>query len=147
MVVIYLFENLGGISQSPSSFSVNGKTYAITAYENTPTQREMGLMNATVTNSTFVLFHFPQSGIYPFWMKNTYSQLDIIWLNYSSSTDTANVVYIANAIPCASYSKNQSNCVIYTPNSSANYVLEAKGGFAKSNDVQIGSSLKFDFGG
>jgi uncharacterized membrane protein (UPF0127 family) len=100
-------------------------------------------MNATVTNSTFMLFYFGQPGIYSFWMKDTYSQLDIIWLNYSGSTGMAKVVYVVDAPPCVNYSSDQSGCRIYTPSSEANYVLEAKAGFAERNNMTVGSSIKF----
>jgi uncharacterized membrane protein (UPF0127 family) len=129
--------------QQPSSFILNGKSYAITGYASTQAQQEKGLMNATVTNSTFMLFYFGQPGIYPFWMKNTYNSLDIIWLDYNSTTKAARVVYFVNATPCVSYSPNQTNCAIYTPNSYANYVLETKAGFVQQNNVGIGTDISF----
>lgn len=130
----------------PVSFSVGNSTFRITSYAYTQQQRASGLMNSTVGNSTFMLFYFPQPGIYPFWMKNTYAQLDIIWLNYSSSTRTASVVYIANATPCSYYDSSQTNCTVYTPAGFANYVLEAKAGFVQQNRISVGTQLKFAFG-
>ncbi len=127
----------------PSHFSVNGHTYAITVYEHTQAQLEKGLMNATVTNSTFALFYLGKPGIYPFWMKNTYYSLDIIWVNYSKENGYGRVVYIANAIPCDSYSGNQTACTLYAPNSYADYVIEAQSGFSKRNGVAIGSRITF----
>lgn len=127
----------------PTAFEFNNRTYAITAYASTMAEREKGLMNATVTNSTFMLFYFGQPSIYSFWMKNTYSQLDIIWLNYSGSIGMAKVVYIVHAPPCVNYSSDQSACRIYTPTTNANYVLETKAGFAELNNMTVGSSIKF----
>ncbi len=129
----------------PTSFTLNNRTYALTAYAATPKALENGLMNATVTNGTFMLFYFGQQpGMYPFWMKDTYSPLDIIWLNYSSATGLARVVYIANATPCISYSPNQGNCTIYTPTAYANYVLEARAGFVQRSGVNLGSELRLN---
>ena len=76
-------------------------------------------------------------------MKDTYSQLDMIWLNYSNSTGMAKVVYIVNATPCASYSPDQSGCVIYTPTAYANYVLEAKDGFVRMSGISLNGSVRF----
>ena len=128
-------------AHAPSRFSVNGRTYGITAYEQTQAQLEKGLMNATVTNSTFALFYLGRPGIYPFWMKDTYYPLDIIWINYSAAEGYGTVVYIANAIPCVDYSANQSMCSLYVPDSDSNYVIEAKSGFARLNGITIGTRI------
>lgn len=132
-----------GNSYKPIAFEVNNKTYNITAYAYTTRQQEKGLMNSTATNATFMLFYFGNSGIYPFWMKNTYSQLDIIWLNYSAQEKMARIVYTVNATPCADYSKNQDNCTIYTPDAYANYVIEAKSGFIEQNMLKEGTEVRF----
>lgn len=127
----------------PASLQINGREYGITSYAYTQQQREKGLMNTTVTNSTLMLFRFDSSGIYPFWMKNTYSQLDIIWLDYNQSDGIARVAYVVNATPCIEYSANQSNCVVYTPTSESNYVVEAKAGFVEQNNISIGTTVGF----
>ncbi len=121
-----------------SQFTFNNTTYKFTAVEITLQQQEQGLMNFTVTNSTFALFVFNKSGIYPFWMMDTYSPLDIIWINNTK------VVYIADAPPCVSYSPNQTACVPYNTYPSghaANYVIEAHSGFVNRTGMHVGSSL------
>lgn len=143
LVLIYEIGMPNPNAATPAAFSVNNRTYKITAYAYTQAQQEKGLMNETVTNSTFMLFYFGQPGIYSFWMKDTYSQLDIIWLNYSSSTGMAKAVYIVNATPCTSYNSNQDSCIIYTPTVYADYVLETKAGFVGQNNITIGSSIRF----
>ena len=143
LILAYYAVSVAGAAHAPSSFSVNGRTYAITAYEHTQAQLEKGLMNATVTNSTFALFYLGSPGIYPFWMKNTYYPLDIIWINYSSARGYGTVVYVANAIPCVDYSANQSMCSLYVPNSDSNYVIEAKSGFARLNGITVGARISF----
>ncbi|MGI0100433.1 MAG: DUF192 domain-containing protein [Candidatus Micrarchaeaceae archaeon] len=144
IAVIYVAASFAGSAQqSMSAFAVNGNTYRISAYAYTQSQQEKGLMNSTVTNSTFMLFYFGKHGIYPFWMKDTYSQLDIIWLNYSAATHIARVVYMVNATPCIDYDKSQANCAVYIPTAYSNYVLETKSGFVNSENISTGTELRF----
>lgn len=142
-IILAVLVSLNRQSTLPASFTVNNTTYKISAYALTQAQQAQGLMNTTVTNSTFMLFVFSSADVYPFWMKNTYSALDIIWIRFNASTGTGNVVYIANAVPCVNYSKNQSSCIVYSPNAVANFVLEARAGFAKANNIGIGAKLRF----
>ena len=129
--------------QMPKSFRIRNQTYDLTAYAYTPQQQEQGLMNAPVTNSTFMLFAFGQEGIYPFWMKNTYTPLDIVWINYSTAANTGRIVYSVNATPCASYDAQQSNCIVYIPKSEANYVIETKSGFLEEHGIKNGTAVMF----
>ncbi len=118
------------------SFTFNNTTYKFTIVATTLQQQEQGLMNKTVNASTFELFAFPGPSIYPFWMMDTYYPLDIIWINGSR------VVYIVNATPCSSYSKNQSNCIVYNSYNDghvANYVIEAQAGFVNRTSMHVGS--------
>lgn len=128
---------------APYAFVLKNKTYQITAVASTLEQQEKGLMNTNVTNSTFMLFYFYKSGIYSFWMKDTYTPLDIIWLNYSPQDGMAKVVYFVNATPCVNYDKNQDNCDIYTPIGSANYVIETKAGFIEQNKIDTNTQIRF----
>jgi uncharacterized protein len=143
IIVAVAYIALNQRQRMPKGFTVEGKNYSISAYAYTNQQREQGLMNSTVTSNTFMLFYFPELGIYPFWMKNTYSPLDILWIDYNYSANKGTIVYIANATPCSSYNALQSSCIIYTPNSYANYVLESQQGFASRNNIKNGTVVKF----
>ncbi len=125
----------------PNSFTFNNATYNFTAVELTLAQQEHGLMNTTVTNSTFMLFVFNGPSIYPFWMEDTYYPLDIIWINSSK------VVYIVHSVPCSWYSPNQTACIIYnnfTDGHVANYVIEAQEGFTNRTGMAVGSTVKIN---
>jgi len=126
---------------SPTLLEINGKDYPITAYAYTQAQQEKGLMNATITNQTLMMFYFSSPAIYPFWMKDTYSQLDMIWIYYNSSSKSGKVVYVVNATPCVNYSKTQQSCIVYTPGSIANYVFETKDGFVQRNNISTGDNV------
>ncbi len=120
------------------SFYLNGKGFNISYIAATQSQLLHGLMNTTITNSTIMLFEFPTPGVHPFWMYDTYANLDMIWVNYSTNSGT--IVYIAqNATSCFILAKclNQT----YYPNVSSNYVIEAKSGFVVRNNISVGDKI------
>ena len=130
-------QNQGAAALAPN-FVFNNHTYPFTYVASNLSAWESGLMNKTVSNSTFELFDFHTTGIYPFWMKDTYYPLDIIWVNGS------NVTYVASAIPCSTYSSAQTNCTIYNNYSQghlADYVIEAASGFANRTDLKAGDRI------
>ena len=120
----------------PASFTVGGKSYAFTYIATTQAEREAGLMNKKVTNTTTMLFAFPSYGAWQFWMYDTNTSLDMIWVNGSSGR----VVYIvASAQPCF----DSGSCAVYTPTEPANYVIEARAGFAAANGIVVGTTIQF----
>jgi uncharacterized membrane protein (UPF0127 family) len=124
----------------PSSFTVNGRTFSFTYTATTQAQREAGLMNKVVTNTTTMLFAFPYFDRWQFWMFDTPSSLDMIWVN--ATGNHSRVVYlVSSAQPCLT--TNSNTCARYTPTSSANYVIEAKAGFAAANNIKVGTTIQF----
>lgn len=121
----------------PTSFTVNGKTYTFNYTATTQPEREKGLMNTRVTSSTTMLFAFPSFGRWSFWMYDTNTSLDIIWLNATGST--ARVVYLVTGAPSCYKS---GSCPVYTPSSEANYVIEARAGFLSANGISVGSIIE-----
>jgi uncharacterized protein len=102
----------------------------------TPKEREQGLMFRTqLDESSGMLFVFEQESTYPFWMKNTYLPLDMIWINSSKQ-----VSYIfANATMCG-----EGNCPPIYPNASAKYVLEINAGLAEFYSIKVGDKVIID---
>ncbi len=143
---IWLMGTLGEGQQSalPANFTVSNSTFNITSYAVTVPEQEKGLMNATVSASTFMLFVFPAPLAQSFWMKDTETPLDIIWIDAQNNTGT--IVYIVNASTCASYDPNQTSCDVYTPTSAANYVIETKSGFVERYNIAIGENVSFGYG-
>lgn len=79
-----------------------------------------------------MLFIFEESGIYPFWMKNTLIPLDIIWIDKAEQ-----VVYIEKrAQPCKS-----DICQSYNTNKDAKYVLEINAGLSSELGINLGDKL------
>ncbi len=125
-------------SAVPTKFTANGKTFPITDFATTNAQREKGLMNRVVTNTTIMLFVFPQRGQYSFWMLDTNTSLDMIWVD--ATGDAGKVVYVVtSAQPCYA----ASSCQVYRPSSPSNYVLEAKAGFANANAIGVNTIIQF----
>jgi len=137
-MLFVVYHNASQQSSAPSysSFEINGKSFAITYVATNQSSWENGLMNKTIGNSTTMLFVFPNRAIYPFWMMDTYSSLDMLWIDGNATT--GEVVYIVrNASSCF----DAANCTIYTPNALANYVIEVKSGFADKWNISIGDQL------
>ncbi|HEV2138434.1 MAG TPA: DUF192 domain-containing protein [Nitrososphaerales archaeon] len=127
-------------SAVPSSFTVNGRTYSFTYTATNQAQWQEGLMNKAVTNTTTMLFAFPYFSQWQFWMFDTPTSLDMIWVNSTGSS--GRVVYlVASAPPCMTSDSN--TCARYTPTAQANYVIEAKAGFAAAHNITVGSTIRF----
>lgn len=116
---------------SPSMCFDGGECVALEIAD-TPALRQQGLMFRESLDGG-MLFIFDEPGYYPFWMKNTYIPLDILWLDSSFT-----VVEIVAATPCVS-----DPCPNYGGTAFASYVLEVPLGFAAAHNLSIGSSLSY----
>ncbi len=145
VIVVYTLYTLSSVPGTvttpvPSSFTVNGKTYTFTYTATTQAERVAGLMNKQITNTTTMLFAFPSPGQWEFWMYDTNTSLDIIWV--SATGESGTVVYlVTGAQPCY----DSSTCTVYSTDASANYAIEAKAGFAAASGIQLGTAIQFDF--
>jgi len=97
--------------------------------------REQGLMYRDhMADDRGMIFLFPQSGDYPFWMKNTLIPLDMIWMDADHR-----IVHIAhNVPPCKA-----DPCPNYPPNAKASSVLELAAGVAAKHHLRDGDVLRF----
>ena len=97
----------------------------------TPKQREIGLSNRThLDKNSGMLFVFEKEGRYPFWMKDTYIPLDMIWIDKNGL-----IVDIAHMRMPEEGERS------YTPIDKALYVLEIYGGTSKKNNIKIGNTV------
>lgn len=86
----------------------------------------------TMLKDTGMLFIFPTSGIYNFWMKEMHFPLDFIWINQNKIVDiTENV-----ASPSPNTPDNQ--LTIYNPKMAVDKVLELNVGAIQSSNAKIG---------
>lgn len=130
------------IASSPNahftSFSVGGKTYAFTGLATNQSSLAKGLMGAKITSATKMLFVFPSAGYYSFWMDGVNASLDMIWIDTPAGSDTGSVVYMQQDAPPCSVALV---CTTYNPTAKANYVIEAQGGFASADGIQLGTQV------
>ena len=99
----------------------------------TPAERAQGLSDLPSMNANQgMLFLFPTSNIYPFWMPRMHFPLDIIWLKNGQVVDS----WINAPAPLANQAPAQ-----YVPKAAANEVLEINAGEAKALEINIGSTL------
>jgi len=101
---------------------------------NNKDERLKGLMyKKSLSERQGMLFIFEKEGIHPFWMKNTFVCLDIIWIDKDRK-----VVFISkNNKPCEG-----NFCPVIKPDKKAKYVLEVKGGLADKIGLRKGDYLK-----
>lgn len=80
-----------------------------------------------------MLFVFAKPDIYPFWMNEMKFSLDIIWLK-----DKKIVELVKNAQPPSIAGKVEN----YTPQTTADMVLEVNSGFCDQNGVKTGDKIQ-----
>jgi len=120
---------------------IGGKTINVELAK-TPEDLQKGLMNRNfLAPNSGMLFIFPHSDIWPFWMKNTLIPLDIIWLAPSKVEGIKTIVDMTTLNPPTDINSN-TNIPEYSPKSPANYILEVNAGFIKENNLKIGDKVE-----
>ena len=99
-----------------------------------PLERTQGLMfRSSLDENKGMLFIFPESGLYSFWMKNTLIPLDIIWINKNLEV----VDIKSDAQPCTT-----ENCNSYSPSSEALYVLEINANLTNKYNINVRDKIE-----
>ncbi|MCY7283171.1 MAG: DUF192 domain-containing protein [Cyanobacteria bacterium CAN_BIN43] len=102
----------------------------------TPEQQEVGLMNRPpLPADRGMLFPFEPPRPVIFWMKNTPSPLDMVFLLNGEVKAIA-----ADARPCAA-----DPCPTYGSNDAVNQVIELRSGRAKELGLKVGDRLSIEF--
>lgn len=97
--------------------------------------RSQGLSGrVSLPENNGMLFIFPSSALYSFWMKGMRFPLDIIWI----SGDKV-VGFAENALP-----DNSDSPVIYPPPQPIDKVLEINAGLVKKLAIKIGDIMQFN---
>lgn len=100
-------------------------------YAITPAEQEKGLGGRkNVPDDYGMLFVFPKTGTYGFWMKDMHVPIDIFWLD-----DKGQVISMALDVATSSYPS------VFYPSAPARYVLETASGFARAHSIATGTPL------
>lgn len=86
-----------------------------------------------------MLFVFEQSDRHSFWMQDMKFPIDIIWVDSGVEV----VCIKENMHPCIS----TFICLLYTPNTDSQYVLETVAGFTQRHDLNVGTHIDFELVG
>ncbi|MGA7617584.1 MAG: DUF192 domain-containing protein [Thermoanaerobaculia bacterium] len=125
----------GGISTRPAAILPDGFRVWMEIAADDQSRAEGLMYRESVPAGSGMLFMFPQEGLYPFWMKNTYVPLDMIWMDSSGRV----VDVKSNVPPCPG-----DPCPSFTPAGTASYVLELGAGEASKHGVKKGSAIRLE---
>ncbi|MDO8580862.1 MAG: DUF192 domain-containing protein [Candidatus Omnitrophota bacterium] len=135
MIYIFLAILFSGCNQpSPNQVCFPQKCFNVEVVVDEK-DRERGLQDRrSLDANAGMLFIFPISHDYAFWMKDTLIPLDMIWLDYAQR-----VAHIEqNVPPC-----EQDPCPSYAPSQKALYVLELNAGQAERINLRTGQRAEF----
>ncbi|MBI5202395.1 MAG: DUF192 domain-containing protein [Elusimicrobia bacterium] len=124
-----------GLAATPLKFP-DGKSIKVELAV-TPEQREIGLMNRTTLPKDYgMLFVFPVEMRLEFWMKNTFVDLDMVFI------DTAGKVTALHPKVPRSY-KDTPEEKLARRGGLGRYVLELPSGAAARHKLKVGQTLSF----
>ncbi|HUW24213.1 MAG TPA: DUF192 domain-containing protein [Patescibacteria group bacterium] len=114
---------------------VAGKTLEVEVAQ-TLAEREKGLSERTsLCSNCGMLFLFDKPGVYPFWMRKMYFDIDIIWIKDSR------VVEITAGARCPAKEEFDVPKTIYQSQVPVDKVLEVKAGWAAGNGIKVGDEV------
>lgn len=103
---------------------------------NTPRTHEQGLSgHAPLGPNEGMLFLFPDTKVYAFWMKDMLFPIDIIWIREGRIVDITTDV----AVPVEG-----QELQLYRPIEVIDTVLEVKAGFAREHGLKLGLPVKVE---
>jgi uncharacterized membrane protein (UPF0127 family) len=121
------------VLSGPTVVLPNGQRIIVEVASNDETRARGLMFRDSLADDRGMIFLFPQSGIYPFWMKQTLIPLDMIWID-----EGGKIVHISAAVPpCTA-----DPCPSYSPEKIARNVLELRAGRAAELGLKIGDVLQ-----
>lgn len=133
LVVLVLLLSLFKIDKEDPRLFKHGKSTLNLEIADSDKERELGLSGReSLASTTGLLFVFETPGRYGFWMKDMKFPIDMAWIDESKR-----VVYIENNVRPDTFPK------VFTPTSTAQYVLETNAGFFEQSKIKIGDIVEF----
>jgi len=115
----------------------NGRS-VVAEVADTPERTMYGYMfRREVKEDEGMVFVYPETGLHPFWMKNTLVPLDIIWMD-----EAFEILHVETAAPCKA-----DPCPSYGTLRMSRYTLELKAGSAARDRLRVGDRLSVAFAG
>ena len=115
----------------------NGRS-VVAEVADTPERTMYGYMfRREVKEDEGMVFVYPETGLHPFWMKNTLVPLDIIWMD-----EAFEVLHVETAAPCKA-----DPCPSYGTLRMSRYTLELKAGSAARDRLRVGDRIAIAFAG
>jgi uncharacterized membrane protein (UPF0127 family) len=131
VLIIVFIEIIYFTPQIPRA-EIDGHTFSLYLAK-TSQEQEVGLAKFNkIEKNQGMLFIFPKSDYYSFWMKNMKFSIDIIFINKNQIVD------IFKNVP---FQKNNDNLPIYTTREMADKVLEINSGLSKEYKIKIGDKV------
>jgi uncharacterized membrane protein (UPF0127 family) len=122
-------------SATPHVIFPDGYSVAVEIASDDDTRTQGLMYRDRLPEDRGMIFLFPQTGEYPFWMKNTLIPLDMIWIDESHR-----IGHIAHDVPPC----KADPCPSYPPNAPAKYVLETAAGVTAKHHLKDGDTLRFE---
>jgi len=117
-----------------NAVNLGGKVFTVEV-ANTDSLREKGLSgHEPLTDTEAMLFVFPTSGRYGFWMKDVTFPIDIIWIDAQGI-----IVHMERSVATSTYPN------IFYPTSDSTYVLEIQSGQSESLRLKNGDVVEMYF--
>jgi uncharacterized membrane protein (UPF0127 family) len=129
LLIAYFYVNLNSQKSRLTPIVINNKT-VFAEIADTEAKREKGLsFHKPLSDNEGMLFIFPTTGHYGFWMKDMLFDLDFIWINNNKIVEITQVV---------SHNKQE---VIYQPKEPVDQVLEVNAGYTKRYVLKISDTV------
>lgn len=117
---------------------IDGTKYSLIGIEESEKDRRRGLGGIDdMSESSAMLFAFPQESDWGFWMKNMKFAIDILWLDTQGT-----VVYMVRDAQPSSY----PDTTFKPDNKRARYVIELRSGTIERAGIREGSKAKMPLG-
>lgn len=130
ILVVLLVQKNKNIQPKSIGLQINNNNYYLEVAK-TNQQKKIGLSNRNeICSNCGMLFVFDKEGQYPFWMKDTYIPLDIIWINSQYK-----IVKIITAL-------NTNSDVTYTNTDPAKYAIELPANEVFKQNLKVGDTIQ-----
>ena len=135
IAIVFIFATGLFLVKKNNNFYKNirlGDVVLKTEIVSSPFEKQKGLSGRDyMKENNGMLFIFPQSRLYPFWMKNMKFPIDIIWLD-----DELKIIGLEKNINPNTFPEK------FFPPSLAKFVLEVNGGWSDENKIKEGMTAR-----